>query len=90
MSAYHMVKGLFLSAYDIVNTAWANNPYISIIFSLFPFNSHKFPLIPMESFHLQYFQNFATLAVPLWETVQMSWWSFLASGEVTWGLDSWE
>lgn len=32
MSAYDMVKGLFLSAYDMVNTAGANNPYNSISF----------------------------------------------------------
>ncbi len=47
-----MVKGLFLSAYDMVNTAWANNTYISILFLLFSINSHKFLLIPMESFTL--------------------------------------
>ncbi len=56
-----MVKGLILFAYDMENTAWVNNPYISIIFSLFPVDSHDFPLTPMESFHLEYLQNFATL-----------------------------
>ncbi len=42
MSAYDLAKGLFLSAYDIINTAWANNPHISILFLLFPINSPEY------------------------------------------------
>lgn len=51
MFAYDIVNVCFL--YDVVNTAGANNLYISILFSI-PVISHKFLLIHMESFHLEY------------------------------------
>lgn len=52
MSAYDMVEGLFLSA-------WYIQP--QQLSPVFPYNSHEFLFIPIESFHLEYLQNFATL-----------------------------
>lgn len=44
-----MARGLFLSTGDMVKTAWGNIPSIYTL------------LIPVESFHLEYSWNFATL-----------------------------
>ncbi len=46
MSSYDILKCLFLSAYDMVNTASSTNPVIHIITGHF----RKFLLILMESF----------------------------------------
>lgn len=50
---------LYLAADDMLNTT-STNPYISIVLDLLIDNSHKFPIIPMESFYIEYSQNFAT------------------------------
>lgn len=52
---------LFLCTYNMVNTAWANNPCFPVSLQIFPVNSSKFSLLPIESLYLEYSQKCATL-----------------------------
>lgn len=57
LPACGMVKGMFLPAYDMVSTPWANNFLCFYFISVVSVNSHKFLLIPKEGSHLDYSQG---------------------------------
>lgn len=58
MSAYNR-KGLLLSAYDMLRQPEQMN--INIINISMLFHVHKFLLIPIQSFNLEYAQSFLTI-----------------------------